>query len=253
MGSYTKVVIEMFRDLSGKSDLSLAGRPNLRLFNQLFWLILITYCTIGIFMSPLKSIISGTFSDNFRSKLCLHQSVSEIYVIKQNIAPLIAPLIATIFCTYWEFKSKRYLKGMCPNGNLSGIGNYRRNFATFEDTVRWIQIHFIQLVLQQAVLFTLLQVLECKPETNSLLTNISYVWFIDIYHGIWLPAKMNIPNYQERKRVSSFFVRPMQSFEPRCLVLDDHHRVVTVSKEVNTSKVAFKKRKKKMKAKRKKG
>ena len=250
MGSYTKVVIEVFHDVSEKSDLSLAGRPNLRLFNQLFWLILIPYCTIGIFMSPLMSIITGSFSLSFRSKLCLQQSVSEIHVIKQNIAPLIAPLIATIFCTYWEFKSKRYLKGMCPNGNMSGIGNYRRNFATFEDTVRWIQIHFIQLVLQQAFLFTLLQVLECKPETNSLLSNISYVWFTVIYHGICVPAKMKVPNYQERKSVSSFFVRPMQSFEPRCPVLDQNH-VVTVSKQVNTSQVSSKMRKKKRKAKRK--
>ena len=132
----------------------------MRLFKQLFWLILITYCIIGIFMAPLKSIITGTFSDNFRSKLCLRQSVSEFDVIKHNIVPLISPLVATVACTYFEYRSKRYLKGMYPNGNMYGIGNYRRNFATFEDTVRWLHVSFIHFVLRQAVLYTVLQVLR---------------------------------------------------------------------------------------------
>ena len=112
----------------------------MKLFKQLFWLILIPYCIIGIFMAPLIGIIKGTFSDNFRSKLCLRQSISEFDVIKHNIVPLISPLVATATATYFEFRSKRYLKGMCPNGNMYGIGNYRRNFATFEDTVRWLHV-----------------------------------------------------------------------------------------------------------------
>ena len=148
----------------------------MKLFKQLFWLILIPYCIIGIFMAPLIGIIKGTFSDNFRSKLCLRQSISEFDVIKHNIVPLISPLVATATATYFEFRSKRYLKGMYPNGNMYGIGNYRRNFATFEDTVRWLHVFFIHFVLHQAVLFTVLQVLQCSPETNALCTNISDIY-----------------------------------------------------------------------------
>ena len=209
----------------------------MKLFKQLFWLILIPYYIIGIFMAPLIGIIKGTFSDNFRSKLCLRQSISEFDVIKHNIVPLISPLVATATATYFEFRSKRYLKGMCPNGNMYGIGNYRRNFATFEDTVRWLHVFFIHFVLHQAVLFTVLQVLQCSPETNALCTNISDIWFTVIYQGICVPAKMKVPSYQERKNVSSFYVRPMQSFEPRCPVLDQNP-----SKQLTSNQVVWRRK-----------
>ena len=188
-------------------------------------------------MAPLKSIITGTFSDNFRSKLCLRQSVSEFDVIKHNIVPLISPLVATVACTYFEYRSKRYLKGMYPNGNMYGIGNYRRNFATFEDTVRWLHISFIHFVLHQAVLFTVLQVLQCSPETNALCTNISDIWFTVIYQGICVPAKMKVPSYQERKNVSSFYVHSMQSFEPRSPVLDQNP-----SKQLTSNQVVWRRK-----------
>ena len=188
-------------------------------------------------MAPLIGIIKGTFSDNFRSKLCLRQSISEFDVIKHNIVPLISPLVATATATYFEFRSKRYLKGMCPNGNMYGIGNYRRNFATFEDTVRWLRVFFIHFVLHQAVLFTVLQVLQCSPETNALCTNISDIWFTVIYQGICVPAKMKVPSYRERKDVSSFYVRPMQTFEPRGPVLDQDP-----SKQLTSNQVVWRRK-----------
>ena len=51
--------------------LVLQGRPNLKLFNQLFWLILIPYCCIGLVMAPLSSIMNGSFAQLFVAKICI--------------------------------------------------------------------------------------------------------------------------------------------------------------------------------------
>ena len=207
------------------------GRPNLTLFKQLFWVILVPYCTVGIFMSPLKSIIGGTFSVNFRSKICLLRSVSDFsprVFVTQNISPLIWPVIAIAFCRYWKFKSKQYFKGMCPNNNMSSVGKYRRNFASFDQTLKWIQVHFFYLLLQQVILFGVLLTFNLRPETKASIAHISYVLYWSLYHGIFLPTKMKIPEFLKRRLVSSFFVRPPQFLEPRSPYC--HKNVVTVLK-----------------------
>ena len=237
-------------DIEALSGKYLTGRPNLTLFNQLFWVILIPYCTIGIFMSPLLSIIRGSFHLNFHSKICLLRSVSDVDIVKVNIAPLITPVTATILCTYWRWKSKRYMDDMCPNKTMSSVGDYRRNFATFDETLKWIQVHLLELLLTKGLLFSMLQALECKPETNVLITNICYIFNSSIYHGIFIPTKMQIPKVEKGKTISSFFVRPPQSLEPREPVFRQNH-VVTVSKPVKLNLTDSKWRRKKRKCERK--
>ena len=208
------------------------GRPNLNLFNQLFWVILIPYCTIGIIMSPLKSFFDGQFSKVFRAKICLLQPVSDFssqLFVKQNISPMIFPIIAIAFCRYWQFKAKQYLKGVCPNNNMSSFGKYRRNFASFDETLKWIQVHFFYVLLHQVILFSTLQAFEVRPQTNVSITHIIYILYWSLYHGIYLPTKMKIPEYQKRRHVSSFFVCAPQFLEPRGLAYCQQH-VVTVLK-----------------------
>ena len=51
--------------------LVLQGRPNLKLFRQLFWLILIPYCCIGLLMAPVLSIIFNNFTSAIVAKICI--------------------------------------------------------------------------------------------------------------------------------------------------------------------------------------
>ena len=213
------------------------GRPNLTLFKQLFWVILLPYCTIGIFMAPLKSIIGGTFSLNFRAKICLLQSVSDIspsWYVKGNIIPLIWPVIAIAFCRYWKFKSKQYFKGICPNNKMSSVGNYRRNFVNFDQTLKWIEVHFFYLLFQQVILFSILLTFNLRPQTKAFITHISYVLYWSLYHGMYLPAKMKIPEFPKRRHVSSFFVRAPQFLEPRSPY--SHKHVLKTAKSTNWRK-----------------
>ena len=91
--------------------LVLQGKPNLKLFRQLFWLILIPYCCIGLMMAPLFSIIKGTFTDAITAKICiLSPGVKENSyrdskeIMEQAFVPMIVPLLNLVYCQYWAYK-----------------------------------------------------------------------------------------------------------------------------------------------------
>ena len=105
---------------------------------------------------------------------------------------------------------------MCPDGKMSSIGKYRRNLATFEDTAQYIQIFFFYFAIQRGLVLSLFQILSLKPETNLLISNVSDLLYINIYHGIVLPLIMKIPQSTSIKNPSSdFIVNTPRVLEPR--------------------------------------
>ena len=194
------------------------GRPNLTLFNQLFWVILIPYCFIGIAMFPLRSIIIGTFPNAFRAKLCLTQPVLEKNIMAQNIVPMITQFLWSVFCWYWTFKVNRFVDGVCPDKKMSSIGKYRRNFTTFSQTTRYIKINYYYLLFHQGLIFSLIQAaFTMTPEANFHISAICDFFYINVYHGIFLPLTMVIPSKRKRQtHCSDFFVRKPQFLEARC-------------------------------------
>ena len=201
------------------------GQPNLRLFNQLFWVILVPYCCIGIVMFPINSIIRGTFPNGFRAKICLSQPVFEENIVAQNIVPMISQFLWSIFSWYSTYKINRHLNGICPDKKMSCIGKYRRNFTTFEQTNGYIKINYYYLLLHQGLIFSVIQAtFTVTPETNFLISNICDFIYINVYHGIFLPMKMGIPPKRSRLRhFSDFFVRKPQFLEARCPVRSRHY------------------------------
>ena len=76
--SNTAVFSHIFRSAMVRfadRGLVLQGRPNLKLFNQLFWLILVPYCCIGLMMAPFNSIIRGSFPQTYVAKHCIRPGV----------------------------------------------------------------------------------------------------------------------------------------------------------------------------------
>ena len=111
--------------------LVLQGRPNLKLFSQLFWLILIPYCCIGLMMAPLASIVTGRFPQTYVAKICIlppgfkgdpYQEPQKI--MKQVVVPLVVPLLHLSYVQYWTYKVRKYFRGTCPNRKMSSFGHW---------------------------------------------------------------------------------------------------------------------------------
>ena len=104
--------------------LVLHGRPNLKLFNQLYWLITLASLLVGHVVFPLPQLISGTFpaqsryrpnntifitSPWRRGRICLLRAIhpdfeSENKRLRQRLILLISILLLMLFI--WHFYAK---------------------------------------------------------------------------------------------------------------------------------------------------
>ena len=104
--------------------LVLNGRPNLKLFNQLYWLIMVAGLLVGHVVFPLPQLISGTFpaqsryrpnntifitSPRRRGRICLLRAIhpdfeSENKGLRQRLILLISILLLMLFI--WHFYAK---------------------------------------------------------------------------------------------------------------------------------------------------
>jgi hypothetical protein len=116
------------------------GKPQLILFNQLFWLILGAFFTMGIFFFPLSEIIRGTFYESTQAQVCLFLPLDtdSLKGIKGRIASLVYPFLAQFYNLWYTRKVSLYLNGICPRKRMSSLGRYRRNLLTFEETSKCI-------------------------------------------------------------------------------------------------------------------
>ena len=202
--SNTAVFSHIFRSVLirfADRGLVLQGRPNLKLFNQLFWLILIPFCCIGLLMAPFYSILKGVFAQQFVAKICIlapglkidsHQDPRQM--IKQTIVPLIVPSLFLAYCQYLTYQVRQYFRGTCPNQKMHSFGNYRRNFITFEENIDYLQIHFFYTFVTNIlnVLFFNGEKFSLTPQQMSLTLNLWNFFFFDIFYGIFVPTKFLI-------------------------------------------------------------
>ena len=169
-------------------------------------------------MAPILSMIKGSLYAHFDFKVCIFKSIADHDVLKTQIVPLMPASLMWIFCLYLKFKTNRFLHKICPQQKLSIIGKYRRNFATFDQTMQFTQNYFFYGMFHQGLCFWLFQAFAFEPKTNFLLANICDFLYLDLYHCIFLPMRMEIPPtliHNKRTRATDFFVRKPQSLEPR--------------------------------------
>ena len=199
--------------------LVLQGRQNLKLFNQLFWLILIPYCFIGIMMAPLASIISGGFTQVFVAKICIlspNFDEDPKSIVTQSIVPLIIPLLNLIYCQYLNHKVRQKFR---PNQKMYSFGNYKRNFITFEENMNYIKINFWYSLLTNLVLNILFlngERFSLTPEKMSWVQNLWNFLYFNIFHGLFLPTKMTIHrNCNWQRNATKTFWQQKRTPEPR--------------------------------------
>ena len=122
--SYLKIRWMFVSDKFYNQGLVLNGRPNLKLFNQLYWLITLASLLVGHVVFPLPQLISGTFPSQSRyrpnntifitspwrrGRICLLRAIhpdfeSENKGVRQRLILLISTLLLMLFI--WHFYAK---------------------------------------------------------------------------------------------------------------------------------------------------
>ena len=125
------------------------GSINIRLFEQLFWIITIAFITIAYVVFPGKMLIKGTFCDQSAIGLCLLRPIGE--GISRDRHKVHGVILASsfnmiIFSIYIYWKSKRLLK----NKTLS-IQIYRRNAISYKESfamcIAWSSYNILEVLL----------------------------------------------------------------------------------------------------------
>ena len=85
--------------------LVLKGRPNLRLFNQLYWVLFSGFCTIGIILFPILKLAQGNFNETNYGKICLlEQPETDSVGIKHSIMAFAPVGLGTVYKMFMNYK-----------------------------------------------------------------------------------------------------------------------------------------------------
>ena len=132
------------------------GRPDLRLFHQLYWIIVCSKLLVAYFVFPGASILQGTFpSETVAGRVCLllpagSSGSSAFYQgesYKLNMFRLFFPLLNIFTVIYLRFRVKRFMSELCPRKQMSCIGVYKRNVISLQTTIRWLMFWNIVVLL----------------------------------------------------------------------------------------------------------
>ena len=188
------------------------GRLNLVLFRQLFWVAVCPFLAISHVISPLSSLLKGTFpSDSQAGRICLLESSQGSMKGSQIQAAF--QLIMMCFTVYNNWRVKMFLSKKCPRNTLSCIGKFKRNVLSFKQTTVWV------LFLCFSGLSSLLVFLLASFILESLSTEqMFWIWNIRsflCFEGLHfvLPLFLKIPSNVEITR--PFFITKSKRLEPR--------------------------------------
>ena len=186
------------------------GRPNLALFNKLFWIIVCPFILVGLTIFPIASILRGTFpSDSQAGKICLLiDSEGSVKGVKINAVFA----VLDIFCsTHCYLRVKRKMSNICPKNSLACIGKYQRNILSFKETS--VMLYFICLQsMSSVILLTMASSSTLSSEHLFWIWN-SRSFLCNEGLNFVLPLFLKIPN-NSNKRIP-FFTTKVNKLEPR--------------------------------------
>ena len=195
------------------------GKSNLNLFHQLYWVIVCAYIILFCFLMPISHIIRGNFPNSTeKGKICLLIKSDNRTNYKGVLIELAFYFIIT--CQMYDFnrRTKRFMRGLCPNETNNCIRKYRRNLVNMKETLSydmsWYMIVFLEYM---SVLF--FSKLDLDPNivfvTHNIFVFILYfiqhLYFINHFllsYTELLSKKRGIHN-------SSFFGSNQQVLQPR--------------------------------------
>ena len=234
---FFSVIFRMVFVVHAHKGLVRGGRPDLKLFHQLYWVITCAWVA-WLHTLYLKYYAKGTFPEGLKSgKFCLlaplklngdgGQSLPDLNL--GSLSPktdtfqfayilLVFPCICLIWLFYFKWRVKRFMNGLCPLGKMSCVGVYRRNVISFNQTlsgaVFWSFFGpMLDMFLQSGL-----------TELEGIISRSTMFWIWNI-KGFALndllflfPFVLKIPARQKSfVKPSNFFVIYPKSLEPRRL------------------------------------
>ena len=190
------------------------GRPNLALFQQLYWIVFAAFFCLGIFLHPIVPILRETFEDATQGRICMLRPIETVDYSDNSSAPsylipVFPAAIAAVYSQYFHYKVSKFIFGICPNGRMAAIGKYRRNLIDFSGNSSYISLWAaytcVAMVLGTPLPRTFPQL---SPTTLFWIHNGNTLLFIWFFHGLVLPLTMELPwLFKRQVKDSSFYVR----------------------------------------------
>ena len=209
-----RVILIRFADRGLVSE----GRPNLKLFHQLYWTISAPFLFIFIVNYPIKPILNGTFTESTQARICLQRALDteEEGALRGRILSLIFPCLCQILNRYFSAKVSTFLSGLCPNKRMSCIGKFRRNLIDLADTSMYITCWALYACLDNILLLMAITTSSpvFAPQSFFFLYNLVSFVFIDIFHGLVIPLRMDL-SWNRKHIPQAFYMNNQTSLEPR--------------------------------------
>ena len=190
------------------------GRPNLALFQQLYWIVFAAFFCLGIFLHPIVPIMRGTFEDVTQGRICMLRPIEAVNYNDNSSAPsylipVFPAAIAAVYSQYFSYKVSKFISGICPNGRMAAIGKYRRNLIDFSGNSRYISLWAAYTCVAMVLGTPLPRTFpHLSPTTLFWIHNGNTLLFIWFFHGLVLPLTMKLPwLFKSQVKDSYFYVR----------------------------------------------
>ena len=197
------------------------GQLNLKLFNQLYWIVTLPHLLIAVNMDQ-PMYFKGTFSqDSVRGRICLLYPINngpaeQKPIIYQGLF-LIWGFVSISYVIYLSSRSKRFIKAMCPGEKMSCIGRYKRNVLSYRETCA-LSIAWSFNAMLYPVLTGILKKMYISPRAVFMIDTFYYVLtyqFITLLIVVIL-SKRDFPVHSKPHKISHFYVHsPPRLLEPR--------------------------------------
>ena len=118
------------------------GKPNLDLFCQLYWVVVVAFFIFCFALVQGVNLLKGNYilQNSNRGKACLlgnmPEHASELHF--KNMVTVYAFLGCVFFrLLQFKLKVKRFILGLCPYGKMACLGNFKRNVINLNQTFWW--------------------------------------------------------------------------------------------------------------------
>ena len=168
---------------------------------------------------PIKPIVIGTFTESTQARICLRRHLDieeEESWLRGRIFSLIFPCLCEILNRYFSAKVGTFLRGLCPNKRMSCIGKFRRNLIDLVDNSFYITCWALYACLDGLLLLLAMTTNSpvFAPENFFFLYNLVTFLFIDIFHGVVIPLRMDL-SWNKEHIPRTFYMHNQSSLEPR--------------------------------------